>query len=130
MTLSTDLTRRILLLSDEQTKLFRNNVGHGWQGADFTIRGGRLVGGVARNTAFGLAVDSHDIIGLKAITITPDMVGRTVPVFVSIEAKVGRDRLTAGQRSFLDMIKGCGGLTGVARCVEDAEDILHGQVGR
>lgn len=121
----TDTQRLIQLeLSSGSTRVFRNNVGHAWQGHTFTIYEGRLVRGAARNIAFGLAPGSSDLIGLKSVVITPDMVGRTVAVFTAIEVKDKRKQPTTEQRSFLAMVNVMGGLGGVARSIDDAKRIV------
>ncbi len=55
-------------------RLFRNNVG-----MLFNDRGTPV--------NYGLQKGSHDLIGITSITITPEMIGRTIGVFTSIEMK-------------------------------------------
>lgn len=127
MTSETDLNRLIQLdLSIADTRLFRNNVGHAWQGKHFTIHDGKLVSGVARNIAFGLGEGSSDLIGLRSLVITPAMVGRRVAVFTAIEGKrpSGKIKVTAEQESFIAMVNRMGGQAGVARSIEDASQIV------
>lgn len=92
-------------------RLWRNNTGALKDAA------GRLV-------RYGLCPGSSDLIGLRSITITPDMVGKTVGVFVAIEVK-DRGRLTPEQERFIAMVQQAGGLAGVARSPEDARAILR-----
>lgn len=99
------------------TRLWRNNVGV------LTDRTGRPV-------AYGLGSEggrampgTSDAIGLHTITITPDMVGRQVAVFVAIEVK-DLGQLTTAQRAFLLAVQRAGGIAGVARSVDDARRIL------
>lgn len=66
---------------------------------------------------------TSDAIGLHAITITPDMVGRQVAVFTAIEAK-DQGKLTPQQRRFLLVIHDLGGIAGCARSLDDAQRIL------
>jgi len=56
------------------TILFRNNVGL------CTTRDGSVI-------RYGLHKGSADFIGLKSVLITPEMVGTTLAVFVSVEVK-------------------------------------------
>ena len=91
-------------------RLWRNNTGALKDAA------GRLV-------RYGLCPGSSDLIGLRTITITPDMVGQTIAQFVAIEVK-DRGRLTEQQQAFITMVQQAGGLAGVARSVEDARRIL------
>lgn len=92
-------------------RLWRNNTGA------LKDAQGRLV-------RYGLCPGSSDLIGLRSVTITPDMVGKTVGVFVAIEVK-DRGRLTDQQRAFLEMVTQAGGLAGVARSPEEARLILR-----
>lgn len=92
-------------------RLFRNNVGA------YRDQSGRLIRyGLANNSAqLNKQVKSSDLIGIKQVTITPDMVGKTIGVFVSIEAKApgwiyhGTEREMAQQR-WIDFINNMGGV--------------------
>lgn len=92
-------------------RLWRNNTGALKDAA------GRLV-------RYGLCPGSSDLIGLRSVTITPDMVGQTIAQFVAIEVK-DRGRITEQQQAFIAMVQQAGGLAGVARSVEDARAILR-----
>ena len=92
-------------------RLWRNNTGALKDAA------GRLV-------RYGLCPGSSDLIGLRTITITPDMVGQTLAVFVAIEVK-DRGRATPEQQAFIAMVQQAGGLAGIARSVDDARTILR-----
>jgi hypothetical protein len=74
----------------------------------------------------GLAVGSSDLIGLRSVTVTPEMVGQRLAVFSAIEVKAPRRPLTTEQEAFIAMVMEMGGLAGVARSVEEAEEILKG----
>lgn len=100
------------------TRLWRNNVGV------LLDRNGRPV-------AYGLGSEggralpgTSDAIGLHTITITADMVGRQVAVFVAIEAK-DLAQLTSPQRAFLLAVHRAGGIAGCARSVDDARRIFE-----
>ena len=73
---------------------------------------------------FGLAKGSSDLIGFKTIEITQDMVGSSVAQFVSIEVKTPKGRPTEVQKNWLQCIKSAGGISGIARSIEDAKKIL------
>lgn len=94
-------------------RLFRNNVGA------LMDRDGRLV-------RYGLGTGTSDLIGPRMVTVTPDMVGRTLAVFCAIEAKTQRGRVTPEQLSFIHMVRSFGGYAGIARSVEDARAIVDG----
>lgn len=121
----TDLQRQIqIALSDEHTRLLRNTVGFGWQGTNFTIRDGKLVGGIARAVTFGLGPDTSDLVGPHSIIVTPRMIGRRLALFAAVEIKRPGKKATQGQSNFLGTIKELGGLSGVARSIEEARRIV------
>lgn len=112
------LNRVMLALSNGPMRLFRNHVGGGYVS--------RVpVDGAVWHT-FGLMEGSGDIIGWKSVTITPEMVGRRVAVFVSIEVKTETGRMRANQERWLAMVRKDGGIAGVARSVEEAWEIVNG----
>tara|TARA_Y100001938_G_scaffold143182_1_gene215566 strand:- start:289 stop:687 length:399 start_codon:yes stop_codon:yes gene_type:complete len=73
---------------------------------------------------FGLAKGSSDLIGFKTIQVTPDMVGEKLAVFCSIEVKNKRGKVSELQHNWLQVVKKAGGITGVARSIQDALNIL------
>ncbi len=93
------------------TRLFRNNTG--------TLRDQ-----YGRPVRFGLCKGSADLIGWRTVTVTPDMVGTQVAVFLSIEVKTPTGRLRPEQRQWLEAVQAAGGIAGVARSVEDALRIV------
>ncbi len=110
----TDLQQRIRLALGTRSdlRLFRNQVG---QLPD--PRTGRPV-------QFGLARGSADLIGWRTITITPDMVGRQLAVFTSIEVKTPTGRVRPEQHAWLSAVQGAGGIAGIARSISDASQII------
>ncbi len=68
---------------------------------------------------FGLAKGSSDLIGFKTIKITPEMIGKDLAVFTSIEVKTNTGQLSKNQHNWLQAVKKAGGITGVARTVRD-----------
>lgn len=123
-----DLHRRIMLAhgtGDE--RLFRNNVGVGWAGRVVRVDGGILIAD-PRPLHAGLCEGSSDLIGWRTVEIRPEHVGHRIAVFAAIEAKTGSGRPSKLQRAFLDAVRNAGGLAGVARNVEDAADILRGDL--
>ena len=103
-----------LACSTGDTRLFRNNTG--------TLRDQH-----GRPVQFGLCKGSADLIGWKRVTITPEMVGTTHAVFLSIEVKTPTGRLRPEQQQWLDAVQAAGGIAGVARSVEDALRIVTAQ---
>ena len=103
----------MLGLSTPGVRLFRNNCG-ALKDAD-----GRLI-------RFGVAnPGGSDMIGWRSVVVTPDMVGQKIAVFLAIEVKGERGRATDEQRNFIARVKADGGLSGVARCVDDAMGIIQ-----
>jgi hypothetical protein len=98
--------------SNGDTRLFRNNTG--------TLRDAN-----GRPVQFGLCKGSADLIGWKRVTITSEMVGSTVAVFLSIEVKTATGRLRPEQQQWMDAVQAAGGIAGVARSVSDAETLLR-----
>lgn len=75
---------------------------------------------------FGVASPGgSDLIGYRTVTITPDMVGQRVAVFVAVETKAPRGRLTEEQARFIAAVNAAGGIAGVAKSVEEAEGLLR-----
>ena len=103
---------RLAVGQRSDVRLFRNNTG--------TLPDPRT----GRPIQFGLARGSADLIGIKQITITPDMVGQTIGVFTSIEVKTPTGRVTPQQRNWLTMVRKLGGIAGIARSIRDANEIL------
>jgi hypothetical protein len=110
----TDLQQRIRLAlgTRHDLRLFRNQVG---QLPD--PRTGRPV-------QFGLARGSADLIGWRTVVVTPEMVGQRLAVFTSIEVKTTTGRLTPAQHAWLGVVRGAGGIAGIARSVGDALQIV------
>ena len=111
----TELQQRIRLALGTRSdlRLFRNQVG---QLPD--PRTGRPV-------QFGLARGSADLIGWRIITITPGMVGSQVAVFTSIEVKTPTGRIRPEQHAWMGAVTGAGGIAGIARSIQDANDLLR-----
>ena len=103
---------RLALGTRPDLRLFRNNTG--------TLPDPRT----GRPVQFGLARGSADLIGLRTVTITPDMVGQQVAVFTSIEVKTTQGRATPAQQNWLYMVRRAGGIAGIARSVQDAQYLL------
>jgi hypothetical protein len=128
-----DLMRRIQLdLSVHDVRLFRNQVGEAWHGNSQIGRGRPAFGPLtvtlqhARRIRFGLCPGSADLVGWKSVTITPDMVGKRLAVFASVEVKDGSGRTGFHQEQWRSQVTYAGGLAGIARSIDDASDILNG----
>ena len=108
----------MLALSASGATIFRNNVGA------VKASDGRFI-------RFGLCPGSSDLIGFMPVTITPEMVGKRVALFLAVEAKApgGHTDLErkAAQDRFIDAVLAAGGLAGYARTAEQALGVIgHG----
>lgn len=74
---------------------------------------------------FGLAPGSSDLVGIRAVTITPDMVGQTIGQFVALEIKTDSGKARDDQHAFLDHVAARGGLAAIVRSPAEAVDILR-----
>lgn len=104
-----NIQRLIMLATSEAgSTMFRNNIG-----AYTTPDGYRVKYGVGNP-------GGADLIGITPVTITPDMVGRTVGVFTAIEVKTKTGKPTAQQLNFRRVILENGGIAGITRSADDA----------
>lgn len=76
---------------------------------------------------------SSDLIGGTPIIITPEMVGKTVCIFTTIEAKpegfvekksYPKKSREYGQKNWIDLFKSLGAIAGFASCPEDVDKIM------
>jgi hypothetical protein len=95
-------------------RLFRNNVG-----ATKTVDG-RLI-------RYGLAKGSADLIGWVSRVIKQSDVGKTIAQFVSIEVKSPTGKPRPEQIAWAKIVAEAGGLSGIARSVDDAQNIISQQ---
>jgi len=92
-------------------RLWRNNTG-------------ALVDQQGRFVRFGLCKGSSDLIGLRALEITPELVGQRIAQFIALEVKTAQGVLSPEQRAFLRLVQQLGGVAAVCRSVEEAEQLL------
>lgn len=109
---------------------FRNNVGLGWVGRmirqisakgkyTLDLDAGDVILKAPHKVKYGLMDGSADLIGWRTITITPDMVGKKVAVFLSPEIKSEDGQLEPAQRTWMNNVRAAGGIAFVARKPED-----------
>ena len=96
----------------------------GWTGSKVIHESGQVIIKNPRTFNTGLPKGFPDLFGIKPITITPDMVGKTIGLFCAVEVK-HKTKATEAQQNFIEFIKSAGGLAGVAKSLEDAERILR-----
>ncbi|MFM7513723.1 MAG: VRR-NUC domain-containing protein [Cyanobium sp.] len=92
-------------------RLWRNNTG-------------ALVDQQGRFVRFGLCKGSSDLIGLRSLEITPELVGQRLAQFVALEIKTAQGVLRPEQQAFLRLVQQLGGVAAVCRSVEEAEQLL------
>ena len=108
------LPRLLMAASQLGARLWRNQ-----SGAHRNSRGQWIQYGLAHP-------GGSDFIGYVPVTITPEMVGYTVAIFVAIEAKTDHGRVSDAQTHFLEVVTSHGARAGVARSVDDIRAIVEG----
>jgi hypothetical protein len=93
-------------------RLWRNNTG-------------ALVDQQGRFVRFGLCKGSSDLIGLRSLEITPEMVGTRIAQFVAIEVKTATGAIRPEQVRFLQRVAELGGIAGICRSPLDAIELLE-----
>jgi hypothetical protein len=129
-------TRTSKRLSELGARLFRNNVGSAYTGPGMTLKpgqhytgkGGERVIFAPRLIAFGLHKGSGDGIGWVTRTVTPDMIGQRVAVFLSVETKTDTGRTSEEQQTWLANVARAGGLAIVTNNDEEAAQWLMTQI--
>ncbi len=92
-------------------RIFRNNVGFAYQGVIESIKHPiRVVIKNFRCIKFGLLKGSGDFIGWKSVTVTPEMVGQKVAIFLSVEAKSETGKRSPDQINWAEIVKNAGGI--------------------
>ena len=117
--------RKELTKKMPSVRLFRNNVGLGYMGTVAREEPPIIVLRNYRYVKYGLHVGSSDLIGWKSIEITPDMIGKRVAVFASVEVKTETGKPTDEQKNWIDQVRKAGGIAGVVRSVDDAVRLLE-----
>ena len=115
-----------LALSKAGVVAFRNNVAQAWVGQQvIKLQNGDVLIKNARPLHAGLCVGSSDLIGWTPVTVTPDMVGKTVAIFTACEVKAPNGRATEAQLNFISQVLKAGGFAGIARSPGDAVAITQ-----
>jgi hypothetical protein len=125
------LMRKVqVALTDKDTRLFRNNVGSAWRGRVVHNRDGSITIHKPQLVHFGLCPGSSDLIGLRRVVITPDMLDQEVALFIAAEVKLTQrpsDR-TNEQLAFVEMVLSLGGRAGFASDIDGARSIVEGKM--
>jgi hypothetical protein len=125
VTSETEIVRQVILSASKRgDRIWRQNSGQGWIGKS-RVNGSTVIIDNARPFHSGFPGWS-DTGGYVMITVTPDMVGRKIPVCAQIEVKTATGRIRPEQQKFIDHILSVGGIAGVVRSVKDLEDLING----
>ncbi len=112
----------LLAVSKVGARLFRNQVG-AYRIARPTCIECQRFGRVLRS---GLCVGSSDLIGWRPVTVTQDMVGQRLAVFVALEVKrLDGGRTSDEQAAFVAAVQRAGGIAAVVRSDAEAVDALR-----
>lgn len=111
----TKIQNRILLaLSEAGCTVWRNETAGTWVGrVVHKDTGGTVTLANARQLRAGLCVGSSDIVGIAPC-------GR----FLAVEVKTAKGRISAEQTRFISAVRAAGGISGIARSVEEALQLL------
>ena len=129
-----DLVKKIMVKASKLgLRLFRNNTGTGWTGKKMTVSKPTQVlitpqDIVLRNFRplhTGLCKGSSDTIGWAPVTITQDMVGKKVAVFIGWEFKTSRGRATEIQKHFVNKVNEDGGFGIISYGEDQAFEVLE-----
>lgn len=102
-----------IALSEGGCRVFRNNCG-AYKDAE-----GRFV-------RYGVASPGgSDLIGWKSVTVTHDMLGQRLAVFVAVEVKGPKTPVRPEQTNFIERVIEAGGFAGVARSTQEALAIAN-----
>ncbi len=122
------------LRASRTSVLFRLNTGKAWAASGKAIRltdgSVKLPGGRPIALGFSLpngdpVVGAGDLIGRTSIVITQAMVGKTVAVFTSLEAKNSKGgRHGPEQKNWDEQTRAAGGISGFFSSPEEAADIV------
>lgn len=104
---------------------FRANVGTAWRGREYIKKGRNLTIIDAVPLSTGLPKGFSDLFGATPVLITPDMVGKTLPIFTVMEVKTATGRLRKEQAHFLEFMGSINAISGVVRSVDDALTLIN-----
>ena len=128
-----ELGKKICLMaSNLGHRIFRSNVGEGWIGkavffskaAKIDVYPGDVIIRKAKRLHFGLCPGQGDYLGWSVKIVTPQMVGKPVAIFTSVEVKTETGKIREGQIEFSDAVNKAGGIAGIVRDEESAFDLL------
>lgn len=119
----------MLAASRSGATVFRNNVGNGILGQVVRQDGGQFHVVNGRRVQFGLCPGSSDLIGWRSVTVTPDMIGKPIALFLALEVKTPSGKPTPEQVNFVQAVRKAGGLAGVVRSADEAVAVCNPLAG-
>ncbi len=103
-----------LLNQGPNKRLFKTDAGASYQGEVVKHDGQILILKNPRKLA-GLPAGWPDLTGFESITITPNMIGKKIAVFVGEEIKAGSDTMKPAQKKMQKLIEMFGGIYRIVR---------------
>jgi hypothetical protein len=86
---------------------------------------GALVDPQGRLVRFGLCKGSSDLIGLRSLEITPELIGQQLAQFVALVVKTAQGVLSPEQRAFLRLLQELGGVAATIRREREIDAFGH-----
>jgi len=112
---------RLALSQHKRGVYWRANVGQAWTGNRIVRnRDGSLTIYEPRPFQTGLPKGFPDLFGMTDVTITPEMVGHTLPVYTGLEVKRPGKKPSEQQAKHLSLLQRRGALAGVVTSPDDA----------
>lgn len=105
-------------------KIFRINTGTGWVGTLVAKTPKSITLNNPRPLHAGMCKGGSDLVGILPVTITPEMCGTVIGVFIAIEVKAEKGRATADQLAFIKMVNDNGGIGFIARSEDEVKKIV------
>lgn len=115
---------RLALGSLPHVRVFRNLVGQAVMGRTVWNGGAAVIKPAFRVTT-GLIPGSGDLIGWRTITVTPDMVGKPIAQFLSLEVKTATGKPRPEQLNWMERVNAAGGLAVIARSPDEARRLIQ-----
>lgn len=119
------------MILEEHNYMFRNSQGYcvACSPKDIhRLKGGKILIDKGAPMHFGLQKGSSDMIGWESVLITPDMVGKKVAVFQSIEIKTENDHLSKFQKIWNKIVEKEGGIVQVWHARKDGTVDKHAKI--
>lgn len=119
---------------DWKCRTFRNNSGGFYDKTGRFVSFGLGAGNEAGCKDFMKTYKTGDRVGWTPVTITPEMVGKTIAVFTNIEIKAfgfneklhyNKNTREYGQNNFNNLVINQGGIAGFASCAVDVDRMIQ-----